>query len=343
MPTVLVIDDNPGAHLCVRVALPQWTILSAYDGISGLDIARRRIDRLDAIVLDVKLPDLDGRSICVLIRSISEQVPIVPYTMLPESIATLYALGCAPALLKTATSEEIAEALHAASVSPAPSVGATALLHWMHEQAAALEQIVRARYGGPRVAILASCDLIRHGLISTIGAGGGKVVADATSQATLNQALDEVQAAALVADAASLADAAVIARSFNIPVLAVTSTTVEAQTALSLAHGVLVMPIAARDLMEALAGVMAGERYLDSALRYDPFAVDGLTEDERKIISLVAQGRRPIEIAPVMQLAHNTVRHYLSRIYAKLGVGDLSGLQRWAEERIRLRSDAPGS
>jgi DNA-binding NarL/FixJ family response regulator len=46
----------------------------------------------------------------------------------------------------------------------------------------------------------------------------------------------------------------------------------------------------------------------------------GLTEREREIAALVAAGRSNKQVAAAVYLSEKTVEHYLSRVYAKLGV-----------------------
>jgi DNA-binding response OmpR family regulator len=65
MPTVLVIDDDPLIGASVRSAAPQWTVLEAYDGVSGIALTRMRRSILDLIVLDVRMPQHDGILVCV--------------------------------------------------------------------------------------------------------------------------------------------------------------------------------------------------------------------------------------------------------------------------------------
>ena len=49
-------------------------------------------------------------------------------------------------------------------------------------------------------------------------------------------------------------------------------------------------------------------------------AGDDLTERERTIAELVAQGRTNKQVAAAMFLSEKTIEHHLSRAYAKLGV-----------------------
>jgi DNA-binding NarL/FixJ family response regulator len=49
-------------------------------------------------------------------------------------------------------------------------------------------------------------------------------------------------------------------------------------------------------------------------------SVDELTERERDIAALVAEGRTNKQVAAALFLSEKTIEHYLSRVYTKLGV-----------------------
>jgi DNA-binding NarL/FixJ family response regulator len=61
-----------------------------------------------------------------------------------------------------------------------------------------------------------------------------------------------------------------------------------------------------------------------------------LTPSERRIASLVAEGRSNKEVAGALVVTVKTVESHLSRIYAKLGIHSRAELaHRFATERIR--------
>jgi two-component system KDP operon response regulator KdpE len=68
-PRILVIDDEPQIHRFLRPALEAagYEVIRADDGATGLgEIARRPPD---AVVLDLGLPDVDGREVLVKARA----------------------------------------------------------------------------------------------------------------------------------------------------------------------------------------------------------------------------------------------------------------------------------
>jgi DNA-binding NarL/FixJ family response regulator len=57
-----------------------------------------------------------------------------------------------------------------------------------------------------------------------------------------------------------------------------------------------------------------------------------LTEREQQVLSMIAQGWDNIRIACELNLGHQTVRNYISRIYAKLAVNSRAEAVVWAME-----------
>ena len=77
LPRVLIIDDEPAIHRFLKPALEanDYEVLQAMTGADGL----RRIaaDAPDVIVLDLGLPDLDGRDVLTRMREWSDAPVIV--------------------------------------------------------------------------------------------------------------------------------------------------------------------------------------------------------------------------------------------------------------------------
>lgn len=66
--TILIIDDDPDIVQTIRanLILDGYEILFSHTGLQGIDLARKY--RPDLILLDLNLPDLDGISICGILR-----------------------------------------------------------------------------------------------------------------------------------------------------------------------------------------------------------------------------------------------------------------------------------
>lgn len=96
----------------------------------------------------------------------------------------------------------------------------------------------------------------------------------------------------------------------------------------------------AREVLAAIETVLKGRRYFgpevaDLALAAvtdatpdDPLAA--LSMRERQIVSLVVQGQSSSTIGQALHLSPKTVDTYRSRLMAKLGLTDITGLVRWA-------------
>lgn len=75
---VLVVEDDHGLRDILARGLreEQFEVLTAADGASALRVVRERED-VDAVVLDIGLPDSDGRDVCHAMRAASIDVPVV--------------------------------------------------------------------------------------------------------------------------------------------------------------------------------------------------------------------------------------------------------------------------
>jgi len=82
---ILVVDDEPKVARLARDYLEKngFRVLTAGDGQSALTIARR--EKPDLVILDLMLPNIDGREVCRILRRQSD-VPIIMLTALSEEI-----------------------------------------------------------------------------------------------------------------------------------------------------------------------------------------------------------------------------------------------------------------
>jgi two-component system response regulator DesR len=73
-------------------------------------------------------------------------------------------------------------------------------------------------------------------------------------------------------------------------------------------------------LAEAIRRVHAGNRVIDPALAADAWSeADPLTDRERQVLRLAADGLSSADIAATLSLSEGTVRNYLSEAISKLG------------------------
>jgi len=82
---ILVVDDEPKVVRLARDYLEKngFRVITASDGQSALTTARR--EKPDLIILDLMLPQIDGREVCRILRRESD-VPIIMLTALSEEI-----------------------------------------------------------------------------------------------------------------------------------------------------------------------------------------------------------------------------------------------------------------
>jgi DNA-binding NarL/FixJ family response regulator len=99
------------------------------------------------------------------------------------------------------------------------------------------------------------------------------------------------------------------------------------------AEGYVLKQVGSDDLVQALRRVGRGERLLDPRLTNQVFArlremrereraeaFAGLSEQEIRLLALVAEGKTNREIGKTLYLSEKTVRNYVSEILAKLGL-----------------------
>ena len=84
-PLILVVDDEPKIVRLARDYLEKngFRVVTAAEGQSALTTARR--ERPDLVILDLMLPQIDGREVCRILRRESD-VPIIMLTALSEEI-----------------------------------------------------------------------------------------------------------------------------------------------------------------------------------------------------------------------------------------------------------------
>ena len=77
---ILVIEDNPDlvANLCDFLEAHGHSIDIAYDALNGLRLATNQ--SLDAIILDLMLPGIDGLEVCARLREAGKDVPVLMLT-----------------------------------------------------------------------------------------------------------------------------------------------------------------------------------------------------------------------------------------------------------------------
>jgi len=119
MPIRLLIADD---HAVVRAGLRTMMegseieiVAEASNGTQALQLAAQ--ERLDVVMLDVRMPESDGIACLGRLRSELPELPVLMFSAYdnPTYIARAVALGAVGYLVKTATQEEILEAIRCAA------------------------------------------------------------------------------------------------------------------------------------------------------------------------------------------------------------------------------------
>jgi two-component system response regulator DesR len=100
------------------------------------------------------------------------------------------------------------------------------------------------------------------------------------------------------------------------------------------AHGYLLKARPARDLADAVRRIHHGLRVIDPDLATEAWAeADPLTERERQVLRLTADGVSTAAVAKQLNLSAGTVRNYLSEAIEKLGAANRIDAVRIARDK----------
>ncbi len=107
-PVVLVVDDDPGLRESFRVILEdEYDVLDVPDGLQALEILRAC--QVDLVLLDIRLPGMDGIDVLERIKALDEQVEVILVTAV-KTVRTAVAamkLGAFDYLTKPFEDEEL--------------------------------------------------------------------------------------------------------------------------------------------------------------------------------------------------------------------------------------------
>ena len=95
MIKVLVADNQPRARNSMRALLSTWSLVGevrqADNGREALDLVREF--RPDVVLMDVRMPEMDGLEATVQIKALWPQVKVVVLSMYPENQSDALAAG----------------------------------------------------------------------------------------------------------------------------------------------------------------------------------------------------------------------------------------------------------
>src|SRR2546428_9136645 len=114
-PLILVVDDDPGLREALRVILEdEYEVLDVPDGLQALEIVRSC--QVDLVLLDIRLPGMDGITVLERMKGLDEQVEVILVTAVKEvrSAVAAMQLGAFDYLTKPFEEEEVLSSIERA-------------------------------------------------------------------------------------------------------------------------------------------------------------------------------------------------------------------------------------
>jgi DNA-binding NarL/FixJ family response regulator len=211
--------------------------------------------------------------------------------------------------------------------------------------------------GAIRVALVDDHHLIREGLRLVLqGEDGFEIVGEASDHASAIDLAATQRPDVLVLDLTfPEGDAMPLLRTLRarepnlrIVVLTMHSDPETVRQALAAgAAGYMIKGAQSRELVEAIRAVARGERYLHSSVTNAVvedsirlFEAGTMSAREREVLSLLASGQSPAQIAKALGISVHTVRRHLANVSTKLGIRGMNALTRYAIRNGLVRSDS---
>lgn len=351
MPTLLIIDDDAAARDDVRAAIPpEWTLLEADDGLSGVDQVRRRHRDLDLVILDLHLPDLEGGSVYLRLRELRADLPIVPFTADPIPVAALNAMGCLPPIYKPVDVLSLRTQLYAVLQQPMPALRNDAVVSLAREQSHELEQLRRLQRSLLHIIIYGASRVLSSGLKQHLR--GVAQIMEAAHPAALRLALEQLRWTAIIAEVSAASVIAPIARANQVPLLLLAFDPAQVRAAHTAGVAAVLLahdPALSERLAATLSSIALGEpaplfpppivTETDNRPDVPPAIVDHFTAldispREIDVIWLSAQGLDNEAISQTLGITLTTVNSHWRNIGAPRGLTRKQA-RVWAREEVR--------
>jgi DNA-binding NarL/FixJ family response regulator len=346
---VLVIDDDPSARIYVRRAAPEgWTVLEAGDAREGLALARRHLDELKLVILDIDLQGGgDGRVLCAQLRELSLSLKILPFTGQGDKLLEMEAMGCLPPITKPIRATDFTERLQTALDHPAGTTELSPLVRVICDQSVVMDKLMGDSPHVIRVAVYASSPVKRGGLVRMLASAAAP--AEAVSPADLRAMLRKPPWTAIVIDADDADHVRSLAREFGVPLILVASPTARLrgldwpEVAGVLQENALLGARLAETLDALAAGRpvvwgtdddgAAGDILVPPAIA-QRFADTGLAPRLVELLWLDHEGKKTRQIAERMGVTPETVGNYWTRACAGLDCYSREDARVWVRKRL---------
>jgi DNA-binding response OmpR family regulator len=117
-PTVLVVEDDEMVRDAMTKILAHqgYMVLAAATGHDAIGILKTPLSPIDVVLLDVHLPDVNGKDFCARLRESHPDLPVVVCTgeAGPEEAAELLRMGVRRYFCKPIAMEELLATVEAA-------------------------------------------------------------------------------------------------------------------------------------------------------------------------------------------------------------------------------------
>jgi DNA-binding NarL/FixJ family response regulator len=340
---VVVVDDHPSAR--------DWTAsqLERCDGIRVIATAANGAETFrilssmspGCVVLDIRLPDCSGVDIARYLRLNQPRVAVVALTGYadPAYRTALARLGVHHFLSKSASGAEIETAVReaVAAIRRAPSVELPSVGGERPSAAPALAS-GRGRTGAVRVLVVEDHPVTAHGTRILLEQAGFQVLGVATSGAAGLELAERHQPDVVVLDLQlpDLSGVTVAQRMLQLQprpsIVILTAQRGDGYTKALFRMGIsgyLTKDAAARELVAAIVTVARGGVVTGRSLA-EVQQPSALSQRERDILTLIAQGKTNLEIAETLHVSTKTVEYHLTGMFQRFDVRNRTELTHYA-------------
>lgn len=116
--TILIVDDEDGIRVTLRrqLAAQGHTVLEASHGTEALGIVRMQPDRVELVLADVVMPQMNGTELAATLQKEYPELPVILMSAYaPAGWTRVGTHDCiVPVLMKPFTSEQLAELIQIA-------------------------------------------------------------------------------------------------------------------------------------------------------------------------------------------------------------------------------------